>query len=796
MSLSEERLFVNKYGYFTADGKEYVITDPKTPRPWINVISNGDYSLLLSQNGGGYSWRGNAEENRLTRSFQDVIKDNWGKYIYLRDEGSGDFWSVGWKPVCREPEFFETRHGIGYSVLTQQVNQIKTGLTIFVVPEQPVEVWELTLLNTGKRERILNLFTYLEWNLGIGADNQREFSKIFIDNNYHTDINGFITSKYNWGLQDEKGQPNNRNWEYTAFHAVSAPPLSYDGDKESFIGMYREQQAPQAMDIKLLARNTGRFGDAIASLQNEITLRPGESKTIVYTLGVADRREQALELAGRYSELEQAGIALAQVKDFWRPLLESERIQTPDQAMNVMTNTWLKYQTISCRLWGKAAFYQVSGGYGFRDQLQDCQIFFSSKPELAKKQLLLHAGKQKQDGTVLHWWLTISGEGPETNCSDDLLWLPYITINYLKETADFTILEQVVPYLDGGADTLYEHCRRAINRVFQRFSPRGVPLIGENDWNDGLSAVGWEWRGESFWLGQFLYKILTEFKHIAAVVKDNSFGEECSAVRDLLKESINKYGWDGDWYLQATTDDGLELGSKENEEGWIYLNPQIWAVISGIADDERAERCLDAVEEYLHRDYGTLLLYPAYSKVREDIGYISRYAPGLRENGGVYTHAATWAIIAYIMRNRTEKALEIYRKICPPNRSAGIDQYKAEPYAVPGNTDGPQSPHFGKGSWTWYTGSAQWLHRVAVQWILGIRPDYQGLIIDPHIPANWNGFTVARQFRNTVYQITVDNQAHVNSGVKELYLDGQKLSVSLLPDLNDRKEHTVRIIMG
>ncbi len=794
--MSEEKLFTNKYGYFTADGSEYVITDPRTPRPWINVISNGDYAFMVSQTGGGYSWRGNAQENRITRSFQDLIKDNWGKYIYIRDEEEGDFWSAGWKPVNREPQFFETRHGIGYSILKQKVNEISSSLKMFVVPDNPVEIWQLEVVNESDRERILNIFTYFEWNLGVGPDTHREFNKIFIDNNYEPDINGLLATKTNWGLKNEKGQENNRSWEYTAFHSASEEPVAFDGDKESFIGMYRTQQHPQALDRKKLAGNTGRFGDAIASLQNEIRLQPGESRTIVYTLGAADTTEQARELAVKYSNVQQAEKALAGVKKFWQPFITDEQIKTPDQAMNLMTNTWLKYQAISCRIWGKAAYYQVSGGYGYRDQLQDSQIFLSSKPELTKKQILMHAAKQKKDGTVLHWWLTISGEGPETKCSDDLLWLPFITANYIKETNDFTILDEVVPFLDGGEATLYEHCQRSIDRTFKRFSPRGIPLIGENDWNDGLSAVGWEWKGESIWVGEFLYKILTEFAYIANGINDNVFADKCKDVQALLQETLNKYGWDGNWYLQATTDDGRELGSSSNEEGWIYLNPQSWAIISGVADEQRALSCLDAVEEYLHRDYGTLLLYPAYSKAREDIGYITRYASGLRENGGVYTHAATWAIVAYIMQNRTEEAFEIYQKICPPNRSKEIEDYKGEPYVVPGNTDGPQSPNYGRGSWTWYTGSSQWLQRIATQWILGIRPDYEGLIIDPHIPADWDGFEIKRKFRDAIYHIKVDNRAHVNSGIKEIYLDGKELSGNILPEQRDNQEHEVKVVMG
>lgn len=794
--MSYKKMFENQYGYFSEDGREYVIKTPKTPRPWVNVISNGDYSFIVSQTGSGFSWRGNAVENRLTRYSQDIIKDEWGKYIYIRDEESKEFWSASWKPVCSEPDFYEVRHGIGYSVITQTKNGIKSSLKMFVAPYEPVELWELTLTNETDRKRVLNLFTYLEWNLGFGHDEHREFHKIFIDTKYEKDINGFIVNKYLWGLANKKGQHNNRSWEYVAFHTTSEVPVSYDGDKESFIGMYSSQANPKAMEEKFLKKNTGRFGDAIGALQVEVVLDPGETKKIAFTLGCADNFTEALELSRKYNNVTEVENAFEKVKEFWSRFIDSEKINTPDDGMNIMTNIWLKYQAISCRIWGKAAYYQISGGYGYRDQLQDSMIFLESIPEYTKRQILMHASKQKRDGTVLHWWMTISGNGPETKCSDDLLWLPFITINYLKETNDFDILNEVVPFLDGNEGNLYEHCKRSIERAFMRFSPRGIPLIGENDWNDGLSAVGWDWKGESFWLGEFLYVILEDFKYIARKIGDIKFANKCDDVQNTLKDSINRFGWDGEWYLQATTDEGEKVGSKENDEGFIYLNPQTWAVISGIADPERSKVCMESVSKYLLRDYGTLLLYPAYSKVREDIGYITRYAPGLRENGGVYTHAATWSIIAYILINQIDKAYEVYRKICTPNRSSNIEHYKAEPYVLPGNTDGPQSPNYGRGSWTWYTGSAQWLHRVATNWILGIRADYDGLIVDPAIPAEWEGFTYTRRFRNSIYNIVVENKEHVQKGVKEIYIDGKLIEGNKIPDLNDGKTHEVKVIMG
>lgn len=793
----EKKLFESKYGYFANGGREYVITNPKTPRPWVNVISNGDYSMIVSHTGSGYSWRGNAGQNRITRSFQDLIKDSWGKYVYIRDIDSKKFWSAAWKPVMAEYQEYEVVHGIGYSIFKHKVDNILSTMKVFVVPNYPVEIMEITLTNLDDKKRNLDITTYFEWVLGNFPDEHREFHKLFINPTFYEGKNAIKAEKYLGQFADEKGRHNNTSWEYIAFHAASERVKSFECDKESFIGMYGSEQNPQAMQMGKLMGRWGRFTDAIASLQVEVSLDKGESKTIVFTIGAAHIKDENVdELISKFTSVEAAKEQFQEVEKFWSEFIDTEEINTPDEAMNIMTNYWLKYQSISCRLWGKSGYYQVSAGYGYRDQLQDSQIFLINKPELARRQILLHASQQFNEGDVLHWWFTIRGGGPRTRCSDDLLWLPFITDAYVKETKDFSIYDEVVPFLDGGEATLYEHCKRAIERAYSKFSPRGIPLMGDHDWNDGLSAVGNEWKGESFWVAEFLYKILVDFVKVSEMREDYKFVEKTRDVIENLKEAINKYGWDGEWYLQATTDGWEKVGSKENEEGKIFLNPQLWAVISGIADDDRAKIAMDSVTKYLLKDYGALLLYPAYTKPRTDIGYITRYAPGLRENGGVYTHAATWAVWAYALMKDAELAYEAYRRICPPNRSKDIDKYMGEPYVTPGNSDGPISPYYGRGGWTWYTGSSQWLHRVATHWILGVRPEIDGLRIDPCIPKEWDGFTYRRKFRGATYVIEVENKNNVSYGVKEIYVDGKAIEGNLIPEFNDGKEHHVKVILG
>jgi len=789
--------FKSSYGYFSDDGKEYIITTPITPRPWGNVISNSDYGMMISQTGSGYSWRGNAGQNRITRSFQDLIKDNWGKYFYIRDLKRNTYWSAAYKPVMHPYESFSVVHGIGYSRFIQKIEDIESELLVFVSANDPVEIFQLTLRNAGQESRELDVTSYAEWLLGFAPDEHREFHKLFIETSADAPNQTVYARKCLWGFPDDRGRHNNIDWPYTAFMSVSEPLKSFDCDKESFLGLYQNDDKPHAMSLPQLAGKSGRFTDAIAALQVEVHLAPGEAKTIVFTLGVAeDGREDAADLIERYTSVEKSRKALQEVHQFWSRFLDGEKVETPDEALNFMTNTWLKYQSISCRLWGKSAFYQVSAGYGFRDQLQDSQIFLVGEPEFTRKQLLMHAAQQFIEGDVFHWWFSIRGGGPRTNCSDDLLWLPFILDAYLQETDDLDILDESIPYLNGAPEPLYDHCKRAIERSFSRFSPRGIPLMGDHDWNDGLSAVGTLLKGESFWVAEFLYMILGNFIPLARLRGDDGFADKCQIVRDNLKDALNRYGWDGEWYMQATTDDGLLLGSITNDEGKIFLMPNTWAVISGAADEQRAAIVMNSVTKYLLRDFGTLLNYPAFTKPRPDIGYVTRYAPGLRENGGVYTHAATWAVWAYTLVGQPNLSYEAYRRICPPNRSGDIDTYKAEPYVTPGNIDGPLSEYYGRGGWTWYTGSSQWLHRVATHWILGIRPQKDGLLVDPSIPSDWSEYRVTRKFRNATYEISVHNPDHLHSGVKSMSIDGVMVQGNLIPIFADGLTHRVEVTMG
>jgi cellobiose phosphorylase len=800
--MNKKNLFKNKFGSFSKDGCEYIIRNPRTPRPWINVISNGDYGVVVSQTGSGYSWRTHAQLNRITRWEQDLVKDEWGKYVFIRDRKTSTVWSAGWKPVCAEPDRYRCRHGIGYSVIESSNEGIDSELCTFVPNDEPIELWIVSLTNATRQTRTLSLFSYFEWCLGAGPDTHREFHKLFTETRYSEDLHAIIATKRLWEVPTPNGHWNT-NWPFTAFHTVNRRPHSFDTDKESVLGMYRNQQLPKVIVRGKLGKHLGKWLDPVACMRVDVTIAPGGKEEIVFALGAAQTEHEAESLIKKYRSVETAKAALRQVRERWESMLSTTAVKTPDPALDLMLNTWLKYQAISGRLWGRTAYYQTGGAYGYRDQLQDSQIFLPIDPEQTKRQILLHARHQYKDGTVYHWWHPMSEIGHTTTISDNLLWLPFVVKSYLDETGDLEILKVREPFLDGtAAKSLYDHCVLAIDKSLQRMSPRGLPLIGAGDWNDGLSAVGLGMEGESIWLGHFLHKVLIDFSALAAKTGDERRAKQYGEKAVRLKTAINTHGWDGEWYSRATKDSGEKIGSILNKEGSVYLNAQTWSVLASVADEDRANKVMDIVEQKLEFKFGPILLSPAYTSPDEKIGYLTRYAPGARENGGVYTHAATWTVIAEAMLHRGESAYRIFSKLNPIVRGMEPEEYMAEPYVTPGNSDGPDSPFYGRGGWTWYSGSAAWLYKAGMEWILGVRPTADGLIVDPCIPKKWGGFQVRRKFRGAVYNIKMNNPSHVEHGVCEVKIDGKPFPVGkeggcvVLPVFRDGTEHEIQVVMG
>lgn len=801
-------LYKTKYGHFSDDGHTYVVTRHDTPRPWINILSNGSYGTTISQNGGGFTWWENANLARMTCWNQDLIKDESGKYIYLRDDESGEIWSASWQPVNAEYDLYEVHHSVGYTTFVQQYNGIETRWTVVIPPEDSIEIWRLEIKNLGDRPRKISVFSYLEWCLGNGGDWHREFQKTFIETNYNEKLSAVIGIKRRMPIPPHISTGMSE-LPLSGFHSVNKKIVSYSGNKEEFLGRYGKVGAPEAVVKGKNTNSIGRWHDSVASLHVQVDLKPNAEDTVVFVLGKHDEDEATETMIHRYCNPDGVEQAIEGAKQLWAPFLNRVRVETPDPAFDVMTNIWLKYQAISCRVWAKTAYYQSSAANGYRDQLQDSHIFLPTHPELCLKQIKLHAAHQNKDGSVLHWWFPIPDQGPISHHSDTTLWLPYLTLNYLDETADFKALNDGVPYLDGAEQPLFDHCVASIQRVIKLSSKRGLPLILSGDWNDGLTFVGTKKKGESIWLGHFLHGIMVRFADTIDRLREEkvkikgytpaklaSLARSFRSKAEKLKEAINKHGWDGKWYWRATRDNGTLLGSKKCKEGKIFLNAQTWALICGSGTPSRVKTAMKSVEEHLDQDYGPLLFTPAYTVPDETIGYLSRYAPGVRENGGVYTHAANWAIIAECMLGNGDIAWRMYNKINPPKRGMDADLYCGEPYVMPGNTEGPESPYFGRAGWTWYTGSAAWYFRAATEWILGVRPTVDGLVVDPCIPTEWDGFTQVRQYRGATYHVKVENPENVSCGVTEITVDGEKLKKPIVPVFEDGQVHEVHVVLG
>ncbi len=771
-------LFASKYGHFSDDGSAYIVTTPDTPRPWANILANPDYGMILSHTGGGYSWVFSSKISMLTRWNQDMVGDADGKLVYLSEPARKKSWTINWNPCADAGGAFRCTHGIGHSILERTLDDVQARLTCFVPPSDPLEVWLVELTNLSRATRTLHLQSYFDWLCDQWPDAHREFHRTFLETTYTPKSRTILARKRKCDVPHE-GQTSPW-WPYTAFHAVSQAPTYACGDRAAFLGRNRTLRDPQGLAAPQDKNAFGRYGDACASLRVEVKLAPRATTTVVFVLGAARTGAQAAGLVRRYGSVDAARAALAKTKKHWQVLLGSFSCATPDKRVDVMANHWLKYQAIAGRMFAKTGYYQNSGAFGFRDQLQDAQVWLPLAPERARAHLKVCCGVQHRDGSVAHWWFPDTYIKHRTNCSDDFLWLPFILTHYLKETADVALLNERVAFDDGGQGTVLDHALRAVDRGLQRLSPRGLPLLGDCDWNDGLSSAGDQRRGESIWLAHFLFLVLHEIVILLRRLKrDEHRARKYERAAAALRTALNKYGWDGQWFWRATTDEGAVLGARACHEGRIFLNAQTWAVIANSAPAARQQQAMQAARRLLYKPYGTLLLYPGYTVPDPRIGYLTQYASGLRENGGVYTHAAVWSVLAEALLHDGPRAFDRFAALCPIKPARQAERYGCEPYVLPGNIDGPASPTPGRGGWTWYTGSAAWLFHVLNTWILGVRATYDGLIIDPCIPAHWPRYTVARNFRGAHVQITVKNPRRVSRGVRSVTVDGKPAQMPL-----------------
>jgi len=814
--LIPERIFNNGIGGFTSDGHEYVITlEPgqTTPAPWVNVIASPFIGTVVSESGSAYTWVENAHEFRLTTWHNDPICDTSGEALYIRDEESGAFWSPTPLPVHSRSGYV-CRHGFGYSVFEHYEAGISSELHNYVAMDAPVKFAVVKLRNHSDRTRRLSLTAY--WELVLGEWRHANMMHIVTETDSQT---GAMFARNAYGRECA-----NR----VVFAHVSEFARTVTGNRTEFLGRNGTMASPAAMRRKRLSGNTGAGLDPCAAIQTHLELSKGEECEIVFVFGAASNEDEARHFIHKYGRPEGARQALEVVWTHWNRTLGAVHVETPDKALDVLANGWLLYQTLSCRLWGRSGYYQSGGAYGFRDQLQDTMALIHATPWLAREQLIRCAERQFLQGDVQHWWHPPNGQGVRTHFSDDYLWLPYATCRYVLATGDTGVLDEMVHFLEGReltpgqeayydqpqrstqAASLYDHCVRAINHGL-RFGVHNLPLMGCGDWNDGMNLVGQDGRGESVWLAWFLYENLQSFEQMARTRDDVDFAEVCASQASALLGNIETNAWDGAWYRRAYFDDGTPLGSAENDECQIDSISQSWSVISGGGDPARAQEAMAAVDKRLVKRDAKLiqLLDPPFDKSDLEPGYIKGYVPGVRENGGQYTHAAIWTTMAFAMMGDKERAWELFAMLNPINHGSQpeeIERYKVEPYVMCADIYAAH-PHTGRGGWTWYTGAAGWMYRLSVETLLGLNLEVDRLRITPCVPAHWDSYKIHYRYRETFYHITINRVGKKSDRVIRVTLDGRVIDDAgvdgvvtafqgTIPLVDDQNEHYVEVSLG
>ncbi|RPJ28424.1 MAG: cellobiose phosphorylase [Chloroflexi bacterium] len=820
-------LFDNGLGGFTQDGREYVIyldRDQWTPAPWSNVIATPEFGCLVTEAGMGTTWSQNSGENRLTPWRNDPVSDPPSEAIYLRDEDTGEIWSPTPLPARADAPYL-IRHGAGYSTFEHTSHGLEQNVTIFVAPDEPVKIVQLKFHNATKRMRRINVTYYAEWVLGVTRENMAPYITPEFASNYFALL---ACNLYNTDF----GQR-------VAFLASTREPTGVTTDRAEFLGELGSYIRPAALERVGLTPRLEAGADPCAVLQSLLWLQPNETKEITFLLGQGADRLDAERLISTYQNIQNVEAARQRLGEFWDDILEQTQVQTPEAGMDILLNRWLLYQSLSCRFWGRTAFYQSSGAYGFRDQLQDVMGFVHVRPDLTRAHILDAAAHQFEQGDVLHWWHPPGGRGLRTRCSDNMLWLPYVTAHYVRVTGDRSILAEQVPFLSaeplkpeeherygefpaGELGTLYEHCCRALNKGITA-GPHGIPLMGAHDWNDGMNRVGIQGRGESIWLGWFLSRTLHDFAEICDLMDDRKRADEFRLKINELHKALEKNGWDGEhgeWYLRAYYDDGSRLGSFSNHECQIDSIAQSWAIISENADPHNAAKAMESVYENLVRSEDELILLftPPFQRTARDPGYIKGYPRGIRENGGQYTHAALWAIWAFAQMGQDERAMKLFRLINPIHHAdtpEKVNRYRVEPYVIAADVYSV-APYIGRGGWTWYTGSASWMYRLGTEMLLGLQRTGDRLQINPHIPKSWNEYQINYRFGKTLYHIRVQTQPGADAkrkkdkrsspvdkrstpqsgSVDKVSMDGKVLTDGIISLSDDGKTHEILVNLG
>jgi len=797
----QDLIFYNGLGGFTPDGREYVITTSKdriTPAPWVNVLANPGFGTVISENGLAYTWAENSHEYRLSPWYNDPITDASGEALYIRDEETGHFWSP--TPLTdSESKLYLCRHGFGYSVFEHNEGGIFSELWVYVALDAPVKFSVLKVRNESGRSVKLSAISYVEWVLGdlrhksamhVNTSVDLISSAIFAINPYHPDCA-----------------------ERVAFLQTDDPTNSLTCDRTEFLGRNGTLKNPAALSRSRLSGKKGVALDPCATIQVAFEMSAGQEREIIFRLGSGRNMDDAANLIRRFRGSGSARVALEAVWQYWNQTLGAVQIETPDQSINVLANGWLLYQTLACRIWARSGYYQSGGAFGFRDQLQDAMALIHARPNLLREHLLLFASRQFLEGDVQHWWHPHSGKGVRTHCSDDYLWLPLATCRYVIGTRDTGVLDESVHFLEGRPvnpeddsyydlpnrsdekGTLYDHCKRSIMHGL-RFGGHGLPLIGTCDWNDGMNKVGNQGKGESVWLGFFLFEVLTRFIEVAQARGDIEFVAHCRNAVEIIRQNIEKNAWDGEWYRRAYFDNGQPLGSAGNVECQIDSISQSWSVLSGAGSPDRSRTAMESVNKRLVRHEHALvqLLDPPFDKSDLNPGYIKGYVPGVRENGGQYTHAAIWTAMAFAKLGDSKKAWKILSMINPINHTKspeGISTYKVEPYVIAADVYA-LSPHIGRGGWSWYTGSAGWMYRLIVESLLGLRLETDKLYIEPCLPSDWVSFKIHYRYRETPYSISFTQLQESNTKLT-IMLDGTACQDKFIPLVDDRREHRAEV---
>jgi cyclic beta-1,2-glucan synthetase len=823
VSLPRDLELYDGLGGFCRDGREYCLlvtseeahagplngqTAPASalrphlpPAPWINVVANEAFGFLVSESGSGYTWSGNSQTNRLTSWNNDPVMDPPSEAIYLRDEATGETWCPTPLPI---PSHAPTliRHGFGYTVFQRRIHGVEHELTLFVPPDEPVKLIRLRVRNPHSEPRRLSATFYAEWVLG----NTREENAMHVVTEVDPDTGALLAR--NVFREDFAAR--------VAFAEVNQRPRTLTADRGEFLGRHGSATMPAALDRGGLSERTGAGIDPCAAIQTVFDLGPGASHEVVFLLGEAEDVDAARRLIRRYWDPSATSDSLERASDRWSRLLTAVQVRTPEPSFDRLMNGWLLYQVTACRLLARSSLYQSGGAFGFRDQLQDVMALVHAAPDLARRQILLAASRQFVEGDVQHWWHPPAGRGVRTRISDDFLWLALVTSHYVETTGDSSILDACIPFLDGPSlapgvhdeyglprvsgetASLYEHCVRALDHGL-RFGLHGLPLMGGGDWNDGMNRVGIEGRGESVWLGWFLVCALNRFASVAESRGDSQTVARYREHAESIRRAVESHAWDGSWYLRAFFDDGRALGSSRNRECQIDSLAQTWGILAEAADPARARSAMEAVWSRLcgPEDGLIRLLDPPFDDESMDPGYIKGYLPGVRENGGQYTHAAVWVAIATAMLGEGERAFDLLQRLNPLRRTrdlGGIARYKGEPYVLAGDVYS-RAPHAGRCGWTWYTGAAAWFYRAGLEFILGLRREGNRLALNPCIPSTWKRFEITYRERSTTYKIVIENPRGITRGTTAVTVDGHPCATGVVEMIDDGQAHEVTVVM-